>query len=60
LFVLFGTTPPQTVERTLTFYVFPWRVILVGLIAGIVLILILARLIRAYNRWIIRKYKDKY
>jgi len=59
LFVLFGATPPQTVERTLTFYVFPWRVILVGLIAAILLILILARLIRAYNRWIIKKAKLK-
>lgn len=59
LFVLFGTTPPQTVERTLTFYVFPWRVILVGLIVGIISILILARLIRAYNKWIIERAKLK-
>ena len=59
LFVLFGQTSPQIVEKSLNFWVIPWRVVSVILIAAILVILILIRGIKAYNRWIINKAKLK-
>jgi len=55
LFLLFGQAQPQTMEKNLNFWVIPWRVILIGLILTALIILILIRGIKAYNRWIIRK-----
>lgn len=59
LFVLLGQTSPQIVERSLSFLVFPWRVILIALIIAVIIIWILIRGIKAYNRWIIKMAKLK-
>jgi len=59
LFVLFGQAQPQVMERSINFLVFPWRVILVAIILAAIIILILIKGIKAYNRWIIKKAKLK-
>ena len=55
LFLLFGQAQPQTMEKNLNFWVIPWRVIICFLIVLAVMISTLIKLIKAYNRWIIRK-----
>ncbi len=55
LFTLFGRESPQVVQKSIYFLVFPWRVILIALIIALIIIGILIKGIRAYNRWIIKK-----
>lgn len=55
LFTLFGQASPQVVQKSIFFLVFPWRVVLIALIIAVIIIWILIRGIKAYNRWIIKK-----
>jgi hypothetical protein len=57
LFVLFGQAEPQIVEKSLNFWVFPWRVILIVLIIAALIIWLLIKGIKAYNHWIVKKYQ---
>jgi hypothetical protein len=54
----YGTTG-QAITSTITFWVIPWKIILVGLLALATLIFVLGRLIKVYNRHIIEKSKDE-
>ena len=54
-------TENKTVTATAVFWVFPWMVMIVGAVVLIAFLLVLALLIRSYNRHIINKYaRGKY
>lgn len=55
LFLLFGESNPQIFQTTTSFWVFPWRVMLIVIILAVVAISGLIKLIKAYNRWVVRK-----
>jgi hypothetical protein len=57
LFTLFGQNPPQVVQKSIFFLVFPWRVILMAVILAAIIIWLLIKGVKAYNRWIIKKYQ---
>ena len=59
IFVLFGQTQPQILQETISFWIFPWRVILAVFILTALVIFILIKGIKAYNRWIIKKAQSK-
>lgn len=54
----YGTTG-QAITNTITFWVIPYRAILVGLLVLSTIIFILTRLIKVYNRHIIEKAKNE-
>lgn len=54
----YGTTG-QAITSTINFWVIPYRIILVGLMALATLIFILRRLLKVYNRRIIEKSKNE-
>jgi len=54
----YGTTG-QALTGTISFWVIPWKIIFVGLVALVTLFFILRRLIRVYNRRIIEKSKNE-
>lgn len=49
----------NTVQRNVSFWVFPWHLILVYFLGGLFLLLILRFLIKRYNRWIISQAMKK-
>lgn len=49
----------KTASKTVTFWIFPWQLMLVCLSAGISLFLALSFFVRKYNRWIIRNAMKK-
>ncbi|CAN5413472.1 hypothetical protein BH10PAT4_BH10PAT4_1040 [soil metagenome] len=54
----YGTTG-QAITNTITFWVIPYKIILVGLLILITLVFIASRLIKVYNRHIITKAKNE-
>lgn len=54
----YGTTG-QAIVSTITFWVIPYKLIIIGLFISITLIFILVRLIKVYNRHIIAKSKNE-
>lgn len=55
----YGTTG-QAITNTITFWVIPYKIILVGLIILAALIFMFKRFINSYNRRIIEKHKHEY
>jgi hypothetical protein len=55
----YGTTG-QAITNTITFWVIPWKLILIGIIVLITLIFIASRLIKVYNRHIIAKARNEH
>lgn len=51
----YGQSNDKTVSSTLTFWVFPWRVLILWVIGIVVLIWLIVLLIKRYNRWIISR-----
>lgn len=52
-------TKGQAITKTISFWVIPWKIILVALLALVTIIFILKRLIKVYNRHIIQKSKNE-
>lgn len=52
-----GTETPQTYQAETTFWVLPWRLLLVTVLALLVIVLLLVFGIKKYNTWIIAKSK---
>ncbi|MES2214300.1 MAG: hypothetical protein V4465_02875 [Patescibacteria group bacterium] len=48
----------DTASMSTTFFVFPWHVMLVGVIIIAALLFLLSRIIKRYNRWIIEKSRS--
>jgi len=48
----------QTVTKALEFSVWPWRVMLISVLCLALLVLVIAVLLRNYNRMVIRKYEQ--
>jgi len=46
----FGRVEPHVLTSTLSFWVVPWKVILVGLLGLVILVLLLVKGVKAYNR----------
>ncbi|PIS42858.1 MAG: hypothetical protein COT24_01390 [Candidatus Kerfeldbacteria bacterium CG08_land_8_20_14_0_20_40_16] len=55
----FGSASDQQTTATTCFWVFPWRVILIGAIVLLVVILLLILLIKRYNRWIVKEAQKR-
>ncbi len=51
--IAYGTTG-EAIVRSISFWVIPWKLVLIGLLALVTLIYVLRQLIRRYNRHIIR------
>jgi len=52
-------TNGQAITNTITFWVIPYKIILIGLIVLVTFIFILSKLIKAYNRHIINQSKNE-
>lgn len=52
-------TKGQALTKTISFWVIPWKLIMVVLSVVVTIILVLKRLIKVYNRHIIQKSKDE-
>ncbi|MFH1714106.1 MAG: hypothetical protein ABH831_00730 [Candidatus Nealsonbacteria bacterium] len=55
LFLEYGTQNIQTARASYGFWVLPWRILLVSVIVLAIVLLILTKGIRTYNRWLIAK-----
>lgn len=51
----YGSASEEQLVATTSFWVLPWRIILIGAIVLLVVILLLILLIKRYNRWIVKK-----
>ena len=47
---------PETLNKELTLYLFPWKEISIGVVVLALLLLLLTKGVSTYNRWIVRKY----
>lgn len=54
--IAYGTTG-QAIVKTISFWVIPWKLVLVGILIVVTLIYVLRKLIKRYNRYVIEKDK---
>lgn len=55
--IAYGTTG-QALVKTISFWVIPWKLVLIGLLVLVTLVYVLRKLIKHYNRYIIEKDKQ--
>lgn len=51
----YGQGPGKQIVGSLTFWIIPWKLLLVALLALIIIILVLIWLVKKYNRWIVAR-----
>ena len=56
----YGAENDKKITAVLSFWVFPWHLILVSFIVLVLVLALLVFSIRRYNRWIIKKSKSKF
>lgn len=54
-----GQNNQITEQTTVVFWVLPWRIMSLYTLAGVILLLVLIRAIKGYNRWIIQRGQSK-
>ncbi len=57
--LLAGQNNQITQQATVSFWVIPWRLLSIYSIATIIVLLVCVRMIKGYNRWIIRRGQNK-
>ena len=56
----YGANNDKKINGSLVFWVFPWRILLAGLIIIVVVALVLVGGISRYNRWVIKKARESF
>ena len=57
--LMYGYESSKMLSTALVFWVIPWRISIVIIVALVILILIARIAIKKYNQWIIKKYRQK-
>lgn len=57
--IVYGKGNDNFLSREISFWVFPWRILLLSLIALAVFAAVIIALIKRYNKWIVKKHFEK-